>query len=60
MKTWQIILLTILILLVSAGIYLYAQVRSVAVEQLSDDLWVLRGLGTNTMRWTTGLKRTRH
>lgn len=48
MKTWQIILLTILILLTAAGVYLYAQVRSVAVEQLSEDLWVLRGLGGNT------------
>ena len=48
MKRWQWIVGTIAALLVVSGAYLYVQVRSLEVERLSDDLYVLRGLGGNT------------
>ncbi len=41
------ILLVFVLLLVAAGAYIYSQTRALAVEQLSDDLWVLRGFGGN-------------
>lgn len=41
------ILLVFALLLVAAGAYIYSQTRALAVEQLSDDLWVLRGFGGN-------------
>lgn len=47
MKTWQIALAVVLIVVMGAGAYLYIQVRALDVEQLSDDLWVLRGMGGN-------------
>jgi len=48
MKKWQAILLAIaLILLVFAG-YVVLQLRTLDVEKLDDDLFVLRGLGGNT------------
>jgi glyoxylase-like metal-dependent hydrolase (beta-lactamase superfamily II) len=48
MKRWQWIVGSIAVLLVVSGAYLYVQVRSLGVERLSDDLYVLRGLGGNT------------
>lgn len=41
------ILLVFVLLLLAAGAYIYSQTRALAVEQLSDDLWVLRGFGGN-------------
>ena len=48
MKRWQWIVGIIAVLLVVSGTYLYVQLRSLGVERLSDDLYVLRGLGGNT------------
>ncbi len=48
MKIWQVLLAVVLISLALGGGYLYSQVRALEVEQLSDDLWVLRGFGGNT------------
>lgn len=48
MKIWQVVLVLVLITLALGGGYLYTQVRALEVEQLSDDLWVLRGFGGNT------------
>ncbi len=47
MKRWQAIVLFLVALLLILGGYLFLQVRSLAVERLSDDLYVLRGLGGN-------------
>ena len=48
MKVWQIVLGLVLLALVLVGVYVYSQVRALDVEQLSDDLYVLRGFGGNT------------
>lgn len=48
MKKWQIGLTACVLLIISIGIYVLTQVRSLDVERLSDDLFVLRGLGGNT------------
>ena len=48
MKRWQVVLLVLLSVVVAFGGYVYLQVRSIDVEQLSEDLYVLRGLGGNT------------
>ena len=48
MKTWQRVLLFLSALVIALVIYVVAQLRAVDVEQLSDDLWVLRGAGGNT------------
>lgn len=48
MKFWQILIAVVVLVLVAGGGYLYIQVRALEVEQLSDDLWVLRGFGGNT------------
>lgn len=41
-------LLALLVLVLAVAGYVFFQVRSIDVEQLSDDLFVLRGLGGNT------------
>ncbi|NIP14893.1 MAG: MBL fold metallo-hydrolase [Pseudomonadales bacterium] len=48
MKRWQWIVGSLAALLLVLGSYLYTQLRSVDVERLSQDLYVLRGLGGNT------------
>ena len=48
MKTWQRVLLFLSALVIALVVYVVAQVRAVDVDQLSDDLWVLRGAGGNT------------
>lgn len=48
MKKWQIALLSIAVLLVGLGAYVYSQLRAIEVEKLSEDLHVLRGMGGNT------------
>jgi len=48
MKVWQVIVGLVLLCLAITGGYLYSQVRALEVEQLTDDLWVLRGMGGNT------------
>jgi glyoxylase-like metal-dependent hydrolase (beta-lactamase superfamily II) len=46
-KGWQLMLLALASLVVLLGGYVFVQVRAVAVEKLSDDLFVLRGFGGN-------------
>ena len=48
MKKWQSGLLILLALVVGFALYVFVQLRSIEVEQLTDDLFVLRGLGGNT------------
>ena len=48
MKIWQIVVAILLAVVIGAAGYVYFQVRALEVEQLSDDLWVLRGFGGNT------------
>lgn len=48
MKKWQAGLLILTLLIVVSGLYVLVQLRSLEVERLSDDLFVLRGLGGNT------------
>ena len=48
MKRWKQIVGIVAALVVVVGGYLYIQVRSLDVERLSQDLYVLRGLGGNT------------
>jgi cyclase len=48
MKKWQAVLLAIAILLVVCAGYVALRLYTVDVEQLDDDLWVLRGLGGNS------------
>ena len=47
MKRWQTVLLVLVSLVVGLGGYVYLQVRSLEIERLSDDLFVLRGFGGN-------------
>ena len=48
MKRWQTGLLLVAVLVVVFCGYVFLQLRAIEVERLSDDLWVLRGLGGNT------------
>ena len=48
MKRWQTVLLVFVVLIAVVGGYVFMQVRALDVEQLSDDLYVLRGFGGNT------------
>jgi glyoxylase-like metal-dependent hydrolase (beta-lactamase superfamily II) len=48
MKRWQTVLLVILGVVLALVGYVYFEVRGIEVERLSDDLYVLRGLGGNT------------
>lgn len=48
MKRWQIALGLFGLFVVLVGVYIYSALKSIDVEQLSDDLWVLRGMGGNT------------
>lgn len=48
MKKWQIGLLLCALVIIALGVYVWGQARSLDVERLSDDLFVLRGLGGNT------------
>lgn len=48
MKRWQSGLLLIAALAIVFCGYVFLQLRTIEVEPLSDDLWVLRGLGGNT------------
>ena len=48
MKLWQTVIALLLLVLAIGGGYVYSQVRALEVEQLTDDLWVLRGFGGNT------------
>lgn len=56
MKLWKIITGGLLIAIAAAAGFVYTQVRAIDVEQLSPDLWVLRGFGGNTavLRTRTG------
>lgn len=48
MRRWQTILLVLVSLTILLGGYVFVQTRSIEVERLSDDLYVLRGFGGNT------------
>ena len=48
MKRWQSVSLTLFVLVLLLVGYIFTEVRSIEVEQLSDDLYVLRGMGGNT------------
>ena len=48
MKRWQTGLLLVAVLVIVFCGYVFLQLRAIEVERLSDDLWVLRGLGGNT------------
>lgn len=48
MKRWQSVLLLLAGLIVAFCSYVFLQLRTIEVERLDDDLWVLRGLGGNT------------
>lgn len=48
MKLWKKIVLGLLVLSVSYAAFVLFLVRSMDVEKLSDDLWVIRGIGGNT------------
>lgn len=48
MKLWKKIVFGLLIITLSYAAFVLIQVRSLAVEKLSDDLWVIRGMGGNT------------
>ncbi len=47
MKWWLKVLLLLLVLLVMAGIYVFTQVRVLTVEQITDDVHVISGIGGN-------------
>lgn len=48
MKFWKIGFLSVFVLLIAFGGYFYSQLRALEVEKLSEDLFVLRGMGGNT------------
>ena len=48
MRVWIKIVLGLGVLVLAFAGYLYAAVRSLDVEQLSDDMFVIRGIGSNT------------
>ena len=48
MRFWKIGFLSVFVLLIAFGGYFYSQLRALEVETLSDDLFVLRGMGGNT------------
>ena len=48
MKILKFVGIGLLAVLLIGGAYVYLSLRSIEVEQLTDDLWVLRGMGGNT------------
>lgn len=56
MRRWHLVIGLVLLAVALTGSYVYTLVRALEVEQLSDDLWVLRGFGGNTavLRTTAG------
>ena len=48
MKRWQSWLLVAAALVIAFSGYVFLRLRTIEVERLSEDLWVLRGLGGNT------------
>lgn len=48
MKLWKKLLFAALIIVVAAALYLLISIRSISVEQVSPDLHVLFGVGSNT------------
>lgn len=48
MSKWKLGFLTLFVVVLALGGYVYYQLRAIEVEKLSDDLFVLRGLGGNT------------
>jgi len=56
MKRWQKVLLILIAIIAMLGVLGYTQIRALDVEQLSEDLYVLRGMGGNVavLRTETG------
>ena len=48
MKLWKKLLFAAVIIVVAAALYLLISIRSISVEQVSPDLHVLFGVGSNT------------
>ncbi|GGZ97232.1 hypothetical protein GCM10008090_01890 [Arenicella chitinivorans] len=48
MKKWQRVLLLIVFAVITLALYLFTQVRQLEIEQVTDDLYVIRGVGGNT------------
>ncbi len=48
MALWKKLLFAVLIIIAAGALYLLISIRTISVEQLSDDLHVLRGVGSNT------------
>ena len=48
MKLWKKLLFAVVIIVVAAALYLLISIRSISVEQVSPDLHVLFGVGSNT------------
>ena len=47
MKIWLKVILSVAVLLAALGLYVFSQVRNLTVEQLTDDVYVIYGLGGN-------------
>ncbi len=47
MKWWLKALLLVLVLVIIAGLFIFSQVRALTVEQITDDVHVISGLGGN-------------
>lgn len=45
---WKKIAFSLLLIIVAFAVYVFLSIRSLDVEQLSDDLYVIRGIGSNT------------
>ena len=48
MKMWKKALLAIVLIVAGFVLYLFLSIRSLDVEKISDDLYVIRGIGSNT------------
>lgn len=47
MKRWQTLVASLLVIVVAGAAFAYTRIRALEVEQLSEDLFVLRGMGGN-------------
>jgi len=47
MKLWLKVVLIIAVLLAGLGLYVFSQLRNLTVGQITDDVWVIYGLGGN-------------
>lgn len=47
MRTWQWLLISVVVIVVALGGFVFSQVRSLEVQQITNDLYVIYGLGGN-------------